>query len=64
MGNPNRRYQTLSEACSEAERTDPKVAAAARSFDDMVDRVVTAGELHRFRPSKTDRCPGCPACRP
>jgi hypothetical protein len=38
--------QTLNEAVAEAERTDPAVAAAAASYDEMVERVTTTFPYH------------------
>jgi hypothetical protein len=35
------RYQTLSEELADLERTDPTVAAAAASYDRMVERVLS-----------------------
>jgi hypothetical protein len=47
--------QALSEELSELERTDPKVAAAAASYDEMVKRV-TEGRSHEIPCIRPD-CP-------
>ena len=50
-----KKWQTLTESLEELERTDPKVAAAAASFDQMRDDMIYRAELERFRPLPTDR---------
>jgi hypothetical protein len=55
---------TLKECIDELIRTDPVVAEADRRFDENMAALGEKWALHRFRPSKSDTCPGCPACQP
>lgn len=43
------RYQTLTQACQEAEASDPATAAAAKSFDEMVVRETSKSIEERAR---------------
>jgi hypothetical protein len=53
-------FKTLTESLAELERTDPAVAAAARSFDRMVDDLNYRAALHAFRPLPWDRLSAVP----
>lgn len=49
------KFMTFTESLAQLERTDPAVAAAARSFDRTVDDLNYRAALHAFRPLPWDR---------
>lgn len=48
-------WSTLTEELAQLERDDPAVAAAAASFDRMVEDLTSRAALHAFRPLPWDR---------
>lgn len=48
-------WQSLTMSLEDLARRDPRVAAAAKSFDDTVDELNYRAALHAFRPLPWDR---------